>query len=238
MQKEEIVNSPKTAQGNHFNTGDGYQIQSLDIGHKDYIGLIVADTAFWALVKKTELHRALASSSLLKKYRNKVNSFSNEMNTLRHKLKPSAVYFNPTDRCNLNCSYCYIPENLRRHGEHMSSQGLLKAMEILRAYFKSSLPKGQKPQLVFHGAEPMLNKRAIFLAIEKFSQDFSFGIQTNATLLDTEAIEFLTSREISIGLSLDGHTPLIADRLRQTWTNEGVSQKVIETIQRLRGYDN
>ena len=39
---------------------------------------------------------------------------------LRFGLKPSAVYFNPTERCNLNCTYCYIPEDMRRNGQHMS----------------------------------------------------------------------------------------------------------------------
>jgi len=48
----------------------------------------------------------------------------------------------------------------------------------------------------------------------------------------------LTSRRISIGLSLDGHSPKVADRLRRTWTGQGVFQKVMEAMDRLRGYEN
>ena len=239
MRSVRTTSSCASSRGIYFNTGSGIQLQPIDIGHRDYIGLILADTAFWALVKKEQLGQALTNSSLLlRKYRRKAKIFCDEMNTLRFELKPSAVYFNPTDLCNLNCSYCYIPESLRKNGRHMSSRRLLKALKILKAYFSSSLPKGQKPQIVFHGAEPLLNKKAVFSAIDKFSRDFRFGIQTNGTLLDVEATEFLTSRGISIGLSLDGYAPKVADCLRRTWDNRGVSQKVIEAIKRLRGYDN
>ncbi len=223
---------------NHFNSGDGPRIQPIDIGHRDYIGLISADTAFWALVEKKQLSRILADSSLFKRYCGKAAVFREEMNALRFGLKPSAVYLNPTDRCNLNCAYCYIPENMRRNGTHMSGQRLLKALEILKSYFKVVLPKGQKPQIVFHGAEPLLNKKAVFSAIDSFSQDFRFGIQTNGTLLDPIDIKFLKSRKISIGLSLDGHIPKVADCLRRSWDNRGVSAKVIKLIDMHRGYDN
>jgi len=237
---------------NNFNTADGLLFQPIDIGHKDYIGIISADTAFWALVRKDQVSQALNHSLLLRKYRRKQKVFSEEMKTLRTALKPSAVYFNPTDRCNLNCSYCYIPRSLRKSGKHMSSRRILEALKILKTYFKSSLPKGrkpegsgwqpnsqsQKPQIVFHGAEPLLNKSAVFEAIDRFRQDFRFGIQTNGTLLNSQDIEFLKSRKISIGLSLDGHISSVADRLRKSWGGRGVSEKVIESINMLRGYDN
>jgi uncharacterized protein len=238
MSKRKTSNNHTLSEGNYFNTGDGFQLQPVDIRHKHYIGLISPDTAFWSLVKKSRLSQALTGSSFLQEYRRKEKSFLDEMNILRFDLKPSAVYFNPTDRCNMNCSYCYIPGNLRKNGKHMSTQRLLKALEILNVYFKSILPKDQKPQIVFHGAEPMLNKKTIFSAIDRFSEYFSFGIQTNGTLLDAEAIEFLTSKGISIGLSLDGHSAKVADRMRRTWSGQGVFQKVMEAMDCLRGYEN
>ncbi len=203
MAKLKKVNNLLSSRGVYFNTGDGFQLQPIDIRHKDYIGLVSANTAFWALVKKSQVGKVCTDSSLLEKYRNKEKLFTNEIKNLRFGLKPSAVYFNPTDRCNLNCSYCYIPEKLRKNGKHMSVGKLLEAMEILEDYFKKNLPKDQKSQIVFHGAEPMLNREAIFLVISRFGDYFRFGIQTNGTLLDTKSIEFLTSRGISIGLSLD-----------------------------------
>ncbi|NQT07244.1 MAG: peptide-modifying radical SAM enzyme CbpB [Candidatus Omnitrophica bacterium] len=227
-----------SSRGIYLNTGSGINLQPVDIGHKDYVGLVSADTAFWALIKKERLTEALINSSLLKEYRRKEGSFIKEMDSLRFGLRPSAVYFNPTDRCNLNCSYCYIPKELRKNGKDMSLSRLLRALEILKAYFKSTMPKGKKPQIVFHGAEPMLNKKAVFSAIDKYGDDFHFGIQTNGTLLDGEAIDFLTSRQISIGLSLDGHISKVADRLRKTWNGRGVFNEVTKVIKDLRGYRN
>lgn len=149
-------------------------------------------------------------------------------------------------------SICYIPKTLRKNGKNMSPERLFKAIDILKDYFKSTLPKGhkpegsglasfsqsQKPQIVFHGAEPTLNKKAVFKAIDKFGNYFRFGIQTNGTLLNGNDLEFLTSRNISIGLSLDGHIEKVADSLRRTWNGKGVSKKVVELIRKLKGYRN
>jgi uncharacterized protein len=159
------------------------------------------------------------------------------MQTLRFGLKPSGVYFNPTERCNLNCTYCYIPEEMRRNGKHMSEKQLLKSLEILKKYFKKTMGKGRKPNVVFHGAEPMLNKDAVFAGIEKYKNYFLFGVQTNATLLDDEAIEFLTSRNVSIGISLDAPVASIANKTRTNWAGEGTYDLIIKAMNKLKGYD-
>lgn len=227
-----------SSRGIHFNTGNGPTIQTIDIGHPVYVGLIDPDTAFWSLVKKDKLADALSDGDFLKQYRKKQVSFSAEMKSIRFGLKPSAVYFNPTERCNLNCNYCYIPETMRKNGVHMSKQQLIEALGILKDYFREILPRGRQPQIIFHGSEPMLCREVLFAAIEEYEDHFSFGIQTNGTLMDDEAMEFLTSHEISIGLSLDGHAGKIADRTRKTWTGDGVFKKVINTLERLKGYPN
>ncbi|MBI4788832.1 MAG: peptide-modifying radical SAM enzyme CbpB [Chloroflexi bacterium] len=227
-----------SSRGLLLNTGNGFRIQPIDIGHPDYGALIDPDTAFWALVKKDQLADALGDGSLLKPYRKKQATCSAEMQTLRFDLKPSAVYFNPTERCNLNCSYCYIPEALRKDGVHMSKLKIVEALGILKEYFGKSVPNGTLPQIVFHGSEPMLNREAVFAAMDAYQDDFRFGVQTNGTLLDDQALEFLTSRGIGIGLSLDGANAQVAGRTRKTWDGHDVSQKVVYALERLKGYPN
>ncbi|MCL4506867.1 MAG: peptide-modifying radical SAM enzyme CbpB [Chloroflexi bacterium] len=227
-----------SSRGLRLNTGNGPTLQPIDIGHPDYVGLVDPDTAFWALVKKDKLPDALTDGSFLQQYREKQETCSAEMKALRFGLKPSAVYFNPTERCNLNCNYCYIPEALRKDGVHMSKSKLIEALGILKEYFKETLPGGSQPQIIFHGSEPMLNREAVFDAIDTYKDDFTFGVQTNGTLLNDEALEFLTSRGIGIGLSLDGHIAQVADRTRKTWAGSGVSRKVMNTLERLKGYPN
>jgi uncharacterized protein len=209
----------------------------FDIGHADYSALIDPDAAFWALVRHDELAPTLAGSPLLDAYRAQRESFRDEMEMLRFHLKPSAVYFNPTERCNLDCTYCYIPETMRRRGEHMSEKQVLDALERLEAYFATTVPAGRKPQVIFHGAEPLLNRKAIFAGIDAFRDSFRFGVQTNATLLDDKAVDFLTARGCSIGLSLDAPDAEMARRTRHKWNGQGVFDAVLAAMDRLRGYE-
>ncbi len=226
------------SKGRYVNTGNGPTLQPIDIGHPEYLGLVDPDTAFWLLVKRERLSEVLSNSRLMKIYRRKVRGFAKEMDKLRFTQRPSAVYFNPTERCNLNCSYCYIPEWMRYEGSQMSEESLLDALCRLKNYFIRTLPEGMIPQVVFHGAEPMLNHDAVFAGIDKYKNDFRFGIQTNATSLEDTAVDFLTGRNVSIGISLDAPTAAIADRTRKKWDGQGVYKKVIEAMGRLKGYPN
>jgi uncharacterized protein len=227
-----------SSRGLQFNSGNGFTLQSLDIGHKDYLGLVDPDTAFWALIRKDKMGAALTEGPFLRQYRRKAKLFAKEMEQLRSGLALSAVYVNPTERCNLNCSYCYLPEKMRKNGEHMTREDLLAALRILKQYFKKNLPKGIKPQIVFHGAEPTLNRDALFAALEQYAGDFRFGIQTNGTVLDTGDLEFLMSHGVAIGLSLDGVRDAVSTRTRKTWHGRSVHGKVLATMERLRGYQN
>ncbi len=125
------VDGTAPSRGRYVGTGNGPALQPIDIGHPDYVALIEPDTAFWALVRREELAELALGGRLVKAYRQKAAQFAREIDNLRFGLKPSAVYFNPTERCNLNCSYCYIPEKMRRRGQHMSRDKHLQALAIL-----------------------------------------------------------------------------------------------------------
>ncbi|MEI8173513.1 MAG: peptide-modifying radical SAM enzyme CbpB [Deltaproteobacteria bacterium] len=237
MKNNGVKDAVAPSRGRFINTGNGPTFQAIDIGHPEYMAVIDPDTAFWSLVKRTKLADVLSGGDMPRAYAKKTKQFTREMNTLRFGLKPSAVYFNPTERCNMNCTYCYIPEKMRREGDHMPEKKLLKALEILKQYFRATLPKGSMPQIIFHGAEPLLNRDAIFAGIEAYGNDFLFGVQTNATLLDDAAVEFLTSRKVSVGISLDAPTAQIADRTRKNWDGKGTFKQVIAAMERLNGYE-
>ncbi|MGD0899620.1 MAG: peptide-modifying radical SAM enzyme CbpB [Thermoguttaceae bacterium] len=251
------------SRGRYVGTGNGPALQPIDIGHPRFAAVIEPDTAFWALVRRDKLSDVVLGKALPAAFRKKAARLAEEIHTLRFGLQPSAVYFNPTERCNLNCTYCYIPEKMRRSGRHMSREKLLDALGILKRYF-SPLPRaaaarpgeaptsgypgvraasshkrrrsGSLPQIVFHGAEPLLNREAVFAGIQRYADDFRFGIQTNATQLDDSAVAFLREHEVSIGISLDAPTAAVADRTRNNWEGRGVYDQVIEAMGRLRGY--
>lgn len=214
----------------------GTLFRPVDIGHPVYAAVTDPQTAFWALVDKTRLHEANRDPALLAAYGAKAGQFEQELHALRFGLKPSGVYLNPTERCNLNCTYCYLPDTQRSGGSHMPVETLLASLAKLRDYFRSVMPADRKPRAIFHGAEPLMNAPAVFEAIDAFADDFVFGLQTNGTLLDDAALDFLTSRNVSIGLSLDGPVAGITDATRRTWGGKSVHDKVLRSMEKLRGY--
>jgi uncharacterized protein len=209
----------------------------VDIGHARYEAVVDPGTAFWALVDKTRTADTMSGGALLNAYREKASDFTRELQALRFELKPSAVYVNPTELCNLDCTYCYLPGKIRHDGSHMPEDKLLAALDKLRSYFTTVMPEERQPRIIFHGSEPLMNRQAVFAAIETFGDDFLFGLQSNGTLLDASAIDFLTARGVSIGLSLDGPEAAITDSTRLTWSGRSVHARVLEAMEALRGYD-
>jgi len=214
----------------------GTLFQPVDIGHPLYAAVTDPQTAFWALVDKNRVAEANRDPELLAAYGAKAGQFEQELHALRFGLKPSGVYLNPTERCNLNCTYCYLPDSQRSSGTHMSTELLHASLGKLRDYFRSVMPADRKPRAIFHGAEPLMNAPAVFEAIDAFADDFVFGLQTNGTLLDDKALDFLTSRNVSIGLSLDGPVADITNATRRTWGGKSVHAKVLRAMEKLRGY--
>ncbi len=226
-----------SSRGDWINSGNGPAFQPIDIGHPDYMGVLEADTAFWSLVRKENLPELFTGGSLAREYAGRAELFAEEMQALRFGLKPSAVYFNCTERCNLNCSYCYIPEKMRRYGRHMEAARLLDALEILGNHFRQTI-EDRKPQIIFHGAEPLMNREAMFAGIRAYRDVFRFGIQTNAVLLDRETVGFLKEHEVSIGISIDGPDMQVSDRTRVNWNAEGVFDKLKSVLDELRDQSN
>jgi uncharacterized protein len=218
------------------NAGAGPHFDVLEIGLDDFVALINADTAFWVLAPREQALDYLLGAELPQVFLDKEAIMAKDLNNVRFGLLPSAVYFNPTERCNLDCGYCYLPREARRGGVHMDPARLLESLKILKQFFVNTLPEGARPQLVFHGSEPLLAKDAVFAGIEKYGDYFRFGVQTNATLLDQEAKDFLMAHNVGIGLSLDGPTPAVADRTRHTWGGTGVFAETVKVLEELVDY--
>jgi len=233
------LNSALNPHGARVNVGPGPRFDLCDIGHSDYVAVIQADSAFWTLAPRNQAASFLLGEELAQAFSSHQDRLQAEMQALRFGLKPSAVYFNPTERCNLNCHYCYLPEDMRRSGADMPVADVFRALEILAGYFQTDQQAGVfLPQIIFHGSEPMLRQDVIFAAIEKFGQHFRFGIQTNATLLDDGALDFIREHNVSLGISLDAHLAALHDRTRQTWGRKSVFGQVTEVLKKLTGYAN
>ncbi len=84
-----------------------------------------------------------------------------------------------TDRCNMNCEYCF------------NSESHSKTHEI-----------------TFVGGEPLLNEKLIKQIVSYTSNcddSFSFSLLTNGTLLSKEFIQYSIKNKITISISIDGN---------------------------------
>ncbi len=218
------------------NAGAGPHFDVLEVGHPDYVALINADTAFWVLSPRQEALDYLLGAELPQVFREKEARLAADLHNVRYGLLPSAVYFNHTERCNLDCGYCYLPREARRAGHDMEPARVREGLSRLAEFFKETLPEGARPQLVFHGSEPLLAKDAVFEGIAQYGDYFRFGVQTNSVLLDKSARDFLVARGAGIGISLDGPTAAIADRSRRTWGGRSVFTQTVKVLEELHDY--
>ena len=177
------------------NAGAGPHFDVFEVGHPDYVALINADTAFWVLSPREEALAYLLGGELPQTFQAKEAKLAADLNNVRFGLLPSAVYFNPTERCNLDCGYCYLPREARKGGRHGAGQGARGALPSEGIFCQH--PAGRRQT-----ADRLPRRRAaaasdaVFPGIEQYGDDFRFGVQTNATLLDQNAMDFLTKHDV------------------------------------------
>lgn len=148
----------------------------------------------------------------------------------------STVLLKPVgDMCNMACSYCYERERLR-----FSHQKKMR-LEDMRRIVENLMCDGSNVQEIFlHGGEPLLAGIEFFEALvnevnSRFGEGkISFGVQSNATLINDEWIEFFHRHEFRVGVSIDGDSS-IHDRHRVFPNGNGSFNAVRENISKLTG---
>ncbi len=208
----------------------GLYLKNID---KDNILAIDPDNVFWGITNKLGKEDLFLPENLLSLYRDKQEACNKEMQGIRFSEELTAVYIDPTDLCNANCPYCYVPSENRLKGRSMTQEEL---NYILEKIYKYSKINKRKLVIVFHASEPLLVKDIVFKAIEKFKGCFYFGIQTNALLLEKDDAEFIKRNNVSIGISLDAADMLTNNRLRVSRGSGGNFKKAVQAIGWFKGY--
>jgi uncharacterized protein len=138
-----------------------------------------------------------------------------------------ALILKVVERCNLNCSYCYMYNYadqqyvLRPH--FMSPNVFQGTMRRVQEYCDAR--PGHSIKIVFHGGEPMLFDPLEFekLLIQSESivnNRIELFMQTNATLVSDAWIRVLHKFRINTSVSLDG-PPEVHDEFRIDHRGEG-----------------
>lgn len=111
------------------------------------------------------------------------------------------IVLQPTTLCNLDCSYCYLPD--RSRDLKMSPNVTVRIAETLKETDKVI-------SVIWHSGEPLAyGHDDITKLIEPFSDLEKEGrvrhyVQTNGTLINERWCEFFMSHKIRVGVSIDG----------------------------------
>jgi uncharacterized protein len=136
----------------------------------------------------------------------------------------------PTPFCNLDCSYCYLPD--RANTRRMSLDTL---EQVFRWVFSSGLVR-EPFTLLWHAGEPLVVPVAWYESAAELMQRQGDGqptvtqsVQTNATLIDKEWCEYFRRHGVEVGVSVDGPA-FLHDRHRRTRQGGGTLDRVLHGI--------
>ena len=141
---------------------------------------------------------------------------------------------NITEACNLRCRYCS-----RYKGDYDSEKTISQELlcEILRKASAYAASIGERVVVQFHGGEPLTRFDLIRNAILSNGEAnalLDFRIQTNATLLTEEILQFCKENDVHLGISVDGPPALnaITRRFRDGRSVDSILAEKIELIKR------
>jgi uncharacterized protein len=154
----------------------------------------------------------------------------------------SHVILKVVQRCNLDCSYCYVynrgDDSWKTRPPVVSDQVLTRLAERIDEHARRH--ELDQFTIELHGGEPLLlGRRRMQELVERLRSGVSaatlhFSMQTNGLLLDRDWIALLARHQVTFGISLDG-PPALADRFRVMRQGRGGStQQLLDIVRQLR----
>jgi len=148
---------------------------------------------------------------------------------------PELLVLQATPFCNINCSYCYLPNRDSRHRMSIDAVGV-----ISKKIFDFFAPLPPDISIVWHAGEPLAAPvdwyRAAFAAIDRNltpGTTVRYSFQTNGTLLNAEWIRLIKDHNIRVGISLDGPRE-IHDLNRRTRAGKGTFDATMRGVRVLQ----
>jgi uncharacterized protein len=144
------------------------------------------------------------------------------------------VVVQPTPFCNINCSYCYLPD---RSVKTVIQQSTIEV--LFSKIFDSGWTRGGLT-VIWHAGEPLVVPvsfyETAFQTIEAMRPadlQLRHSIQTNGMLITREWCELFKKWDVGVGVSIDGPKHL-HDAHRVTRTGHGTFDKTVAGIRLLR----
>jgi uncharacterized protein len=144
------------------------------------------------------------------------------------------VVVQPTPFCNINCTYCYLPQ---RHDKSVMEQSTIAT--LFAKIFASGWTR-HGLSVIWHAGEPLVVPisfyQTAFEAIEALrpaSLQLRHSIQTNGMLITPAWCDFFKQWGVGVGVSIDGPKRL-HDAHRITRSGRGTFDKTVAAIRLLR----
>lgn len=143
------------------------------------------------------------------------------------------LIFQGTPFCNIDCTYCYLPDRANRSRISLETIGTTCKLLVQDGLVANN------PEVLWHAGEPLtlpvdFYERAFAtIETELHASAVTHKLQTNATLLNDRWIDLFKTWHVSVGVSLDG-PPHIHDRYRVTRSHGPTSARVLAGISRLK----
>ena len=119
-------------------------------------------------------------------------------------MKNRTIILRMTNKCNLNCTYCYDKKNKLKNEIEIENN----IENVIKYILKLNKDKNTTQKIILHGGEPLIVPIKVY---ENFLDKLllqlpkcRFSIQTNATLITEKHIKFFNKYNIHVGISLDG----------------------------------
>ncbi|HVJ44214.1 MAG TPA: cyclophane-forming radical SAM/SPASM peptide maturase GrrM/OscB [Dongiaceae bacterium] len=142
-----------------------------------------------------------------------------------------------TPFCNIDCSYCYLPDRDRR--ERLSLDTINRIVARLNE-FLGTPPRDEEIAVVWHAGEPLVlpvsfyeQAFSAFGSLQTLGMKLSHAFQTNGTLINDRWVDFFRRTAPSIGVSIDGPQD-IHDRYRTYRNGRGSFRDCIAGIRKLQ----
>ncbi|MDW7548167.1 radical SAM protein [Pseudoalteromonas sp. SCSIO 43201] len=145
-----------------------------------------------------------------------------------------------TERCNIDCDYCYVFNLHDTSYNKRSARVSLDNIESLVSFISQAISDFgiESVGIILHGGEPLLMPKKSFVEICERLKSFSsiqvnLTLQTNAILIDDDWISIFEKYDIALGVSLDGPQE-INDKHRVDHNGKGSFYEVIKGIEKLK----
>jgi uncharacterized protein len=147
------------------------------------------------------------------------------------------IILQPTPFCNINCSYCYLPERANR------TTLTLDQIQVMFEKLVGFPTIEKRVTVVWHAGEPLVlgtdYYESAFTRIRACCPDnlkIDHAFQTNGMLINDKWCDLIKTWNIGVGVSIDGPRH-INDAARKTRTGKGTFDKTVAGIRCLQKRD-